>query len=102
MSKDTHSEALDRLFDAVLCLTSREECYDFFEDVCTMNELVAMSQRLAVAGMLKEKHTYSDITAKTGASTATIGRVSRTLNYGNDGYELVLNRLNGIGEKGED
>ena len=93
MSKDIHSEAMDRFFDAVLCLTSREECYDFFEDVCTMNELTALSQRLAVAGMLKDGHTYSDITATTGASTATIGRVSRTLNYGNDGYELVLKRL---------
>ena len=93
MSKDIHSEALDRLFDAVLSLSSREECYDFFEDVCTMNELTAMSQRLAVASMLSDGHTYSDITAITGASTATIGRVSRTLNYGNDGYELVLDRL---------
>ncbi len=93
MSRDIHSKQLDRFFDGVLSLKSIEECYDFFEDVCTMNELTAISQRFAVAGMLKEGHTYSDITEVTGASTATIGRVSRTLNYGNDGYELVLGRL---------
>ncbi|MDE6312319.1 MAG: TrpR YerC/YecD [Lachnospiraceae bacterium] len=93
MNKKLRSEAVDQLFEAVLCLETREECYDFFEDICTVNELLSLSQRLEVAGMLRDKKTYLDIAEKTGASTATISRVNRSLNYGNDGYNLVFERM---------
>lgn len=93
MNKKICSEAVDKLFEAVLCLQTREECYEFFEDICTINELMSLAQRLEVAGMLREKKTYSEIAEKTGASTATISRVNRCLNYGNDGYELVFKRM---------
>ena len=89
MSKKLKTEAVDHLFDAILCLQNREECYTFFEDVCTVNELLSLSQRFEVAGMLRDQKTYLDIAEKTGASTATISRVNRSLNYGNDGYEMV-------------
>ena len=78
-----------------------EECYDFFEDVCTINELLSLSQRFEVAKMLMDKRTYLDISEKTGASTATISRVNRSLNYGNDGYDMVFERI-GLTEKEED
>ena len=91
MSKKLRTEAVDHLFDAILCL--KEECYTFFEDVCTVNELLSLSQRFEVAGMLRDQRTYLDIAEKTGASTATISRVNRSLNYGNDGYDMVFNRL---------
>lgn len=94
MNKKLRSEAVDQLFEAVLSLETREECYEFFEDICTVNELISLAQRLEVAGMLRNKQTYSEIAEKTGASTATISRVNRCLNYGNDGYELVLSRIN--------
>ena len=90
MSKKLRTEAVDHLFDAVLCLENREECYTFFEDVCTINELLSLSQRFEVARMLMDKRTYLDISEKTGASTATISRVNRSLNYGNDGYDMVF------------
>ncbi|MEE1032243.1 MAG: YerC/YecD family TrpR-related protein [Ruminococcus sp.] len=93
MSKKIHTEAVDHLFEAILCLQSKEECYTFFEDVCTINELLSLSQRFEVARMLRKKNTYLEISEKTGASTATISRVNRSLIYGNDGYELVFNRL---------
>ena len=93
MSKKIHTEAVDHLFEAILCLQSKEECYTFFEDVCTINELLSLSQRFEVARMLRRKNTYLEISEKTGASTATISRVNRSLIYGNDGYELVFNRL---------
>lgn len=93
MNKKVKSEAVDFLFDAILCLESREECYDFFEDLCTVNELVSISQRLEVAAMLKNHKTYLEIAEKTGASTATISRVNRSLNYGNDGYDTVFDRM---------
>lgn len=86
-------ELNDQLCEAVLQLNSLEECYQFFEDVCTISELKAMSQRLEVAKMLKTKHTYDEIVSRTGASTATISRVKRCLNYGADGYNMVLERL---------
>ena len=89
MSKKLKTEAVDHLFDAILCLQNREECYTFFEDVCTVNELLSLSQRFEVA----DQKTYLDIAEKTGASTATISRVNRSLNYGNDGYEMVFSRL---------
>lgn len=94
MSKKIHTEAVDSLFDAILTLKDREECYVFFQDVCTINEILSLSQRFEVAKMLKEKKTYLEISEKTGASTATISRVNRSLNYGYDGYEMVLQRLN--------
>lgn len=93
MSKKIHTEAVDSLFDAVLSLKSREECYQFFEDVCTVNEILSLSQRFEVAKMLKEKKTYLEISEKTGASTATISRVNRSLNHGNDGYDMVFDRI---------
>ena len=94
MSKTVRTEAVDHLFDAILTLETKEECYTFFQDVCTINELLSLSQRYEVAKMLREKKTYLEIAEKTGASTATISRVNRSLNYGNDGYELVFNRMN--------
>ena len=93
MSKNIHTEAVDQLFEAILCLKNREECYTFFEDVCTINEPLSLSQRFEVAKMLREKKTYLEISEKTGASTATISRVNRSLTYGNDGYEMVFKRL---------
>ena len=71
----------------------KEECYTFFEDICTINELLSLSQRFEVAKMLREHRTYLDIAEKTGASTATISRVNRSLNYGNDGYDMVFARM---------
>ena len=90
MSKNVHTEAVNQLFKAILSLQNEEECYRFFEDVCTVNELLSLSQRYEVARMLREEKTYLDIAEKTGASTATISRVNRSLNYGNDGYDLSL------------
>ena len=72
---------------------NREECYAFFDDLCTVLELKSLSQRLQVAKMLSEHYVYNDIVAATGASTATISRVNRSLNYGADGYEIVFNRM---------
>ena len=94
MSKTIRMEEVDHLLDAILSLQSKEECYAFFEDVCTINELLSISQRYEVAKMLREEQTYRDIADKTGASTATISRVNRSLNYGCDGYDLVFSRLN--------
>lgn len=99
MNNKIHTEAVDGLFDAILKLQTREECYAFFEDLCTVNELLSMSQRFEVATMLKSHQTYLAIAAKTGASTATISRVNRSLEYGNDGYELILSRLRQSEEK---
>ena len=81
------------LFSAVLQLQTMEECYDFFEDLCTVPELKAMAQRIHVAKMLSEKKVYSDIVAETGASTAMISRVKRSLDYGSDGYKVVFERM---------
>ena len=94
MSKKLRTEAVDHLFDAILSLETKEECYDFFEDLCTVNELLSLSQRFEVASMLRNHKTYLEIAEKTGASTATISRVNRSLSYGNDGYQLVFERLN--------
>ena len=94
MNKKIKTDAVDHLFEAILSLESREECYSFFEDLCTVNELLSLSQRFEVAAMLRDNKTYLDIAEKTGASTATISRVNRSLNYGNDGYEMVFSRMN--------
>ncbi len=93
MNKKIKTEAVDHLFQAVLTLKTPEECYLFFEDVCTINELLSLSQRYEVAKMLREGKTYLEIAEKTGASTATISRVNRSLNYGTDGYDMVFGRL---------
>ncbi len=93
MNKKIKTDAVERLFDAILCLNTKEECYSFFEDLCTVNELLSLSQRYDVATMLSAKKTYLEIAEKTGASTATISRVNRSLNYGCDGYDMVFARL---------
>jgi TrpR-related protein YerC/YecD len=84
---------MDQLFKAILSLQTMEECYQFFDDLCTIGEIQSIAQRLEVARMLKKGCTYHQIEAQTGASTATISRVKRCLHYGSDGYELVLNRI---------
>ena len=84
---------LDQLFDAILSLKDREECYRFFDDIATMSEIQSISQRLQVAKMLTEGQTYSAIEQETKASTATISRVRRCINYGSDGYQMVLDRI---------
>lgn len=93
MSKKIRTEAVDHLFEAILSLKDTEECYLFFEDICTVNELFSLSQRYEVARMLRNHKTYLEISEKTGASTATISRVNRSLNYGNDGYDMVFARV---------
>ncbi|MCY1714340.1 YerC/YecD family TrpR-related protein [Caproiciproducens galactitolivorans] len=93
MNSKIKDDSVDFLFKAILTLNTVDECYNFFEDLCTVPEIKAMSQRLLVAHMLSTKKVYSDIVAQTGASTATISRVNRSLNYGCDGYELVFNRM---------
>lgn len=87
------SEFLDSLFEAILLLRNQEECYRFFEDICTIKELQSISQRLQVAKLLRENKTYHEIEEITGASTATISRVNRCLHYGADGYNIILDRL---------
>ncbi|MCI9201600.1 MAG: TrpR YerC/YecD [Lachnospiraceae bacterium] len=93
MNKKIKTDAVDYLFAAILSLKDKEECYTFFEDLCTVNELLSLSQRFEVASMLRNHKTYLEIAEKTGASTATISRVNRSLNYGNDGYEIVFSRM---------
>lgn len=92
---------IDELFSAILLLRNIDECYMFFEDICTVAELQEMSRRLLAAKMLNENIPYNEITAKTGLSTATISRVNRCLRYGADGYKLVLERLAEQKEKEE-
>ena len=87
--KDIH---MDELFQGIMSLDSLEECYNFFEDLCTITELRAMAQRFQVAKMLAQGQIYSDIVRETGASTATISRVNKCLIYGTDGYRMVLDR----------
>ncbi|MCQ2474371.1 MAG: YerC/YecD family TrpR-related protein [Clostridia bacterium] len=93
MSDKIKDKNIDFMFEAILKLKDIEECYDFFEDLCTVTELKAMSQRIVVAKMLRDKKVYSDIVAATGASTATISRVNRSLLYGTNGYEKIFARL---------
>ena len=87
------------LFQAVLQLQTLEECYNFFEDLCTVPELKALSQRLQVARLLSDGKVYRDIVAETGASTATISRVNRSLHYGCDGYSVIFDRMDRAGEQ---
>ncbi len=93
------SQYLDQLFDGILSLKNREECYRFFEDVCTINELQSIAQRLEVARLLDNSYTYHEIEKDTQASTATISRINKCLLYGADGYKLVLDRLYEAKEK---
>ena len=93
MGKTIRNDTVKELFEAILTLENVDECFDFFEDVCTVNEVTSIAQRFAVAKMLKEKHTYIEVAEKTGASTATISRVNRSLNYRNDSYDMVLDRM---------
>lgn len=92
------SAQADSLFEAVLKLENLEECYRFFEDICTIKEVQAIAQRLEVAKLLKQNKTYNEIESETGASTATISRINRSLNYGADGYKIMFEKL-GIIEK---
>ena len=87
------NEDIDYLFEAILTIKNVDECYKFFEDLCTINEIQSMAQRMQVAKMLKKRKTYIDIAHTTGASTATISRVNRSLSYGNEGYKLVFEKL---------
>lgn len=86
-------KSLDQLFNSILSLKDLEECYRFFDDLCTINEIQSLSQRLEVARMLRDGNTYHKIETETGASTATISRVKRCLNYGNDAYTMTLDRI---------
>lgn len=86
-------EDIDELFKAILTLQDEEDCYRFFEDICTINEIHAIAQRLQVAKLLSEKKTYSEIEETTKASTATISRINKCLVYGAEGYQRILARL---------
>lgn len=97
MNNKLKEKNFEFLVDAILALKTREECSNFFEDLCTIPELKAMAQRLQVAKMLSESRVYSEIVTETGASTATISRVNRSLHYGADGYKAVIPRLKGKG-----
>ena len=95
MNKKFEDKSVSTLYKALLYLETAEECSDFLEDLCTITEINSMAQRLEVAQLLNDKIVYTEIAKKTGASTATISRVGRSLNYGTDGYRLVLDRLDG-------
>ncbi|MDD6144501.1 MAG: YerC/YecD family TrpR-related protein [bacterium] len=95
---DLRSDANDRLFEAVLNLESIEDCYSFFEDLCTIKELRDLSQRFQIATLLDEGHNYQSIMRKVDASTTTISRVNQCLNYGAGGYRAALNKMKTIGE----
>ena len=104
MNNKLKDDNIDFLFRAILELETVEDCYDFFEDLCTVQELKTISQRIVVAKMLSEKCVYTDIVNATGASTATISRVKRCLHYGADGYKLILERMevNNEAEQGDE
>lgn len=93
MNSKLQNKNIDFLFKAILALENEEECYDFFEDLCTVQELKTLSQRIVVAKMLSDKCVYTDIVNETGASTATISRVNRSLQYGCDGYDKIFERI---------
>lgn len=93
MNNKLQNKNIDFLFNAIMALETKEECYDFFEDLCTVQELQTLSQRIVVAKMLSEKSVYTDIVNETGASTATISRVNRSLQYGCDGYDKIFKRI---------
>ena len=93
-----HSQSVDKLFEAILNLESVDDCYAFFEDICTIKEIQDMSQRLEVAIMLRNGLNYQDMSAQTGVSTATISRVSKCLNYGSGGYNAAIDKLEKAGK----
>lgn len=95
MHSKIKTKEVDFLFNAILQLENLDECYQFFEDLCTVNELKSLSQRIVVAKMLSEGRVYSEIVKATGASTATISRVNRSLEYGCDSYSMVFGRMDG-------
>lgn len=95
-----HNDSTDELCEAILSLKTREECYAFLEDICTIKELLEMSQRLSVAKLLRRGMSYSQISQKTGVSTATISRISRCIEYGSGGYKMIIERLQ-EGEKND-
>ena len=101
MAANIHDHLTDQLFKVILSLKDQEQCYKFFEDICTVSELKAMAQRLEVARMLDEGFIYETIVEKTGASTATISRVKRCLVYGADGYHSVMGVLKGEKQENE-
>ena len=86
-------ERKSRLYEAILCLQNEDECRKFFDDLCTVNEIKAIEQRFEVATLLNEGHIYNEILELTGASSATISRVNRSLNYGAGGYQIAFSRL---------
>ena len=102
MNENIRGSSVEFLFHAILALETMEDCYDFFEDLCTVQELKAISQRIVVAKMLSEKRVYSDIVRETGASTATISRVNRSLIYGSDGYMKIFERIAQFWKSGVD
>jgi TrpR-related protein YerC/YecD len=95
-----HNDSTDELCEAILSLKNRDECYAFLEDICTIKELLEMSQRLSVAKLLSRGMSYSQISQKTGVSTATISRISRCIEYGSGGYKMIIERLQ-EGEKND-
>lgn len=99
MNSKLKNESTDFLFEAILTLKTKEDCYRFFEDLCTKPELNAMAQRIVVAKLLTDKTVYSEIVKRTGASTATISRVNRSLNEDTEGYRLAFDRLEENGYK---
>lgn len=101
MNPKIKNDNTDFLFQTILTLKTVDECYAFFDDLCTVPEIKAMAQRCVVAKMLSEGQIYNDIVSYTGASTATISRVNRALSYGSDGYALTFKRLNGKEEENE-
>ena len=98
MNKKLDTPEIRHLFEGMQQLQETEEYFRFFDDVCTINELLAIAQRYEVAKLLREGKTYIDIAKCTGASTATISRVNRSLNYGEDGYSLAFDRLEKKGQ----
>lgn len=90
-----HTPEVDRLFEAILTLETMEDCYNFFEDACTVKEILDISQRLKAAEMLKNGENYVVVSKTTGMSTATISRVNKCLEYGSGGYKKVLEKLEG-------
>ena len=93
MAKTIRTEAVDDFFEAIMTLKSKEEFYHFFEDICTTNEVLSIAERLEVAKLLYQNKTYVEIAKQTGASTATISRVNRSLGYGNGSYDFVFERM---------
>ena len=93
MRKSMQSDEVKQFLEAILYLENEKECFSFFEDICSVNEILSLSQRFEVAKMLREEKTYAEIAKKTGASTATISRVNGSLNYGNGSYDVLFERM---------